>query len=296
MIARFDNIDIERFNFNGIPYYKTFVARRIGTYVIEVVGIYDSKLVLLPPTPISQVKVNNIIYDSTEACINALMPVLFDYPNITATMQAEIDAIRANVENTTATMQTEIDAIRADGENTTATMQTEIDNIRADGEIFKKDIVVNGDANKYYQVIISGGNQYKVRNLTIYRAFNEQAPSTWYTETHKGGLILDIRTNFGSWGGSSYDWKILDFRESYATMFAMAGHTNHHISFYAMLRGGGAIYHLESDQTLSDVQVVYSSSEITFDHEDSSYRIYGRDPLDTPNTSSINAHTYAVGV
>ena len=261
MRARFNNIDSGSFSLNGISYYKVFIPVAIGNVAVKVVSIYDSRFELLPPTNLEDIRVNGTAYGSVASLVNDLKGVVFDYPDITASIQAEIDDIRNDVQI-----------------------------------IFKEDIVVNGDANRYYMVVIDGGDNVRVRNLKVYRNFNETAPSTWNTATHKGSLLLELRTNFGNWGGSRYDWKVLDFREEYTTMFANAGHCNHNIGFYVMLRGGGALYHIESDQSLSNLNIYYSSSEITFNHTNPAHRRYALDPLTSPNTSNIDAHTYAVGI
>lgn len=105
-------------------------------------------------------------------------------------------------------------------------------------------ITINGDANTYYPVGWYGGEQNQIVEIEIYRNYSETAPSTWNTSTHKGGLVCKIRTNFGGWGGSNYDWKLEDFRETYSTMVAWAGHLANMRGFAVRLRGGGAIYHV----------------------------------------------------
>lgn len=111
-------------------------------------------------------------------------------------------------------------------------------------DVWEGDITINGDANTYYPVGWYGGEQNQVVEIEVYRNYSETAPSTWNTSTHKGGLVCKIRTNFGGWGGSSYDWKLEDFRETYSTMVAWAGHFANSRAFGLNLRGGGAIYHV----------------------------------------------------
>ena len=101
MIARFDNIDSGTFHFNGVPYYKIFIPVAIGDVAVKVVSIYDSKLELLPSTNITDIKVNNVTYESAASLVNILKGVVFDYPNLVA----EIDNATTQIENTTAQIE-----------------------------------------------------------------------------------------------------------------------------------------------------------------------------------------------
>ncbi|WP_075343789.1 tail fiber domain-containing protein [Tenacibaculum agarivorans] len=158
---------------------------------------------------------------------------------------------------------------------------------------YSQDITVEGDADKYYQVVIKRGNQNRIRELNIYRSYGEKAPATWHTATHKGGLTAEFRLNSGGWGGAQYDWKLLDFRESYSSMLADAGNTSHNTAFYVMLRGGGAIYHIDSDDNL-DIQIVYNSTDIIFPHSNPSYVVYGRAPITSINSERLFSHKVPV--
>lgn len=131
------------------------------------------------------------------------------------------------------------------------------------GYPYYQSIVINGDANTYYPVIIKGGDQNFKREILVRRAYSEQAPDTWNTATHKGGLVLHLKTNFGGWGGINYSWDIYELSESYCRMFAGALHCGNYCMFAIFLRGGGAIgakYHLYSNQPLVSSQ--YSPSPI----------------------------------
>ena len=64
---------------------------------------------------------------------------------------------------------------------------------------YYKDIIVYGDSNKFYPVIIKYGNQNIKRTIMVTRGYGEQAPSDWNTSTHKGSLTLKILCNFGDW-------------------------------------------------------------------------------------------------
>lgn len=105
----------------------------------------------------------------------------------------------------------------------------------------------------YYPVVIKGGDQTVKRDILIKRAHSEQAPPDWYTSTHKGGLTVKIRTNFGGWGGANYSWEVHELEEMYSKTFGGAVHTGNYTAFAIFLRGGGttgAVYHIYSDQPL----------------------------------------------
>ena len=65
-------------------------------------------------------------------------------------------------------------------------------------------LTMKGEQDTYYPVIFKGGDQNFKRDILVRRAYNEQAPDTWNTSTHKGGFILLIKANFGGWDGINY--------------------------------------------------------------------------------------------
>ncbi|WP_299767418.1 hypothetical protein [uncultured Dokdonia sp.] len=154
---------------------------------------------------------------------------------------------------------------------------------------YSETIMVEGDADKYYQVVIKGGNQNRIRELNIHRGFNDPAPDTWNTPTHKGALTAEFRLNAGNWGGAQYDWMLLDFREVYSNMLADAGRTPYNRAFYVMLRGGGATYLIDSDDVL-DIQIAYSTADIVFPSSNPTYVVYGKEPLNEVNTQNLSGH------
>ena len=154
---------------------------------------------------------------------------------------------------------------------------------------YSETITIDGDADKYYQVVFKGGNQNRIRELNIYRRHTDMAPDTWNTPILKGALTAEFRLNAGSWGGAEYDWMLLDFREKYTTMLADAGHVNTKRAFYVMLRGGGAQYHIDSDDVL-DIQIVYSSEDIIYPNSNPVYVEYGKAPITEINTQNISDH------
>ena len=123
------------------------------------------------------------------------------------------------------------------------------------GYRYYKKIIINGESNQYYPVILKGGDQTVKRDILVRRSYSEQAPSDWESNstTHMGGLILLLKANFGGWGGISYSWDIYELSEMYARMFAGATHCGNSCMFALFLRGGGttgAVYHLYSDQPI----------------------------------------------
>lgn len=133
------------------------------------------------------------------------------------------------------------------------------------GYRYYKTIVVNGSSGTYYPIVFKGGDQTIKRDILIRRSYSEQAPTDWdnNSTTHKGGLSLLLKVNFGGWGGSSYSWDIYELSEVYSRMFAGAAYCGNYCMFAVYLRGGGdggAVYHLYSDQPIeSDT---YSPSPI----------------------------------
>lgn len=111
----------------------------------------------------------------------------------------------------------------------------------------KKEITfeVGGEANKYYPVLFSSTN--KQCNLTIYRKYNEKAPDTWNTATHKGSLILQLNTNFGNdWDGNPNVAVVNKFDELYSKIASKIMFPNRP-GVLIWLRGGGAVYHAFTD-------------------------------------------------
>ena len=64
---------------------------------------------------------------------------------------------------------------------------------------YHKDVIVYGDSNKFYPVIIKYGNQDVKRTIMVKRAYSERAPAEWNKSTHPGSLTLKILCNFGGW-------------------------------------------------------------------------------------------------
>lgn len=152
------------------------------------------------------------------------------------------------------------------------------------GYRYYKKIVINGNSGTYYPVIFKGGDQSVKRDILIRRSYGEQAPTDWdnNSTTHKGGLSLLLKVNFGGWGGAAYSWDIYDLSEMYSRMFAGAAYCGNYCMFSVLLRGGGdtgAAYHIYSDQPIendayspspipSAPQIAYNK-DLIFNHLDS---------------------------
>ena len=141
---------------------------------------------------------------------------------------------------------------------------------------YRFDIVMHGDTDLYYPVILKGGDQTVKREILVRRTYNEQAPAIWNPNlaTHHGGLILSIKANFGGWGGIYYSWDIFELSEIYCRMFAGATNCGNECMFAIFLRGGGetgAVYHIYSDQPLvsdfADGGYIPSSPQICYNRD-----------------------------
>ncbi|GAA0092942.1 hypothetical protein UT300009_29720 [Paraclostridium bifermentans] len=109
-----------------------------------------------------------------------------------------------------------------------------------------RQITVGGDANTYYPVLLVGGSGFATNRISISRGYNWQAPDTWNTATHRGGLTLTFTwAGDTTWGGNSRVYNVEEFSETYTTM--VAGLTNTTGGFIVWLRGGGAIYQIDND-------------------------------------------------
>jgi hypothetical protein len=112
----------------------------------------------------------------------------------------------------------------------------------------ERQIRVGGDPNKYYPVRmwIHGVWGFATNKISIGRSYDWEAPDTWNTATHKGGLTLTLRwAGDTSWGGNSKELIVDEFSETYSTMVAgMQLSTN---GIIVWLRGGGALYQIDND-------------------------------------------------
>ena len=156
------------------------------------------------------------------------------------------------------------------------------------GYRYYKRIVVNGSSGTYYPIVFKGGDQTIKRDILIRRSYGEQAPTDWdnNSTTHKGGLSLLLKVNFGGWGGASYSWDIYELSEVYSRMFAGAAYCGNYCMFSVYLRGGGdtgAVYHVYSDQPIEST--TYSPSPIP----PAPQIAYNSDRIFQSGTSTANA-------
>lgn len=118
---------------------------------------------------------------------------------------------------------------------------------------YKAITIYGASTSLYYPVIIKGGDQNVKRDIMIKRGYSELAPPDWFNATHKGGLTVKLKTNFGGWGGANYSWEVHELEEMYSNTFGGAVITGNMTMFAIFLRGGGttgAVYHIYSDQPL----------------------------------------------
>ncbi len=124
------------------------------------------------------------------------------------------------------------------------------------GYPYFKELYIKGDADKYYPVILFGGDQDRMRDIVVSRYYGHQAPAEWngHPTAHGIALNLKIKCNFGGWGGATYKHFITDFSEQYGHVFAGCMWVADYIGYAIFLRGGGengAYYRIFSDQQLT---------------------------------------------
>ena len=144
------------------------------------------------------------------------------------------------------------------------------------------DFTINGNADTFYPVVISGMSSPRMTRLTIFRSYSETAPSTWNTASHKGGLTLDMDVRFGGWGGYPNMMNVHNFGEVYSRICGGATWTAHTMKFVVWLRGGGASYHIDSPNQNLSIEVNDSTSAsnykttntwYSYDHSNAAYDV-----------------------
>ncbi|WP_105618478.1 hypothetical protein [Vallitalea okinawensis] len=112
------------------------------------------------------------------------------------------------------------------------------------------DFYVDGDADTYYPVVIDNISDYTSNGLPskkyfeLLRGYAWEAPDTWNTATHKGGLQIYMDAYAYGWGGMNY---FMDFTmaQQYSKMLAdvrIPEPDTDLIIFW--LRGGHALYRI----------------------------------------------------
>ena len=144
------------------------------------------------------------------------------------------------------------------------------------------DFTVNGNADTYYPVVISGSSNPRMTRLSIFRSYSETGPNTWNTSSHKGGLTLDLDVRFGGWGGYPNMINVHDFGEIYARLCGGAHSVAHTMKFVVYLRGGGGAYHIDSPNATLSIEVNDSTSAsnykttntwYAYDHSNNGYDV-----------------------
>jgi hypothetical protein len=186
----------------------------------------------------------------------------------------DITSVASRVTSTEGTITSNTSSISQNATDITSKVSqievdTSISNAKSDNHGYKYhvNITVNGDSDKMYPVVIKAGDQSVKRDILVTRLYYETAPPDWYTSTHKGGLTLKLKANFGGWGGANYGWEVHELEEMYSKMFGGCVNTMSNMAFAVFLRGGGAVYHLYSDQSLTTEKYTGISPQICYDNE-----------------------------
>jgi hypothetical protein len=168
-----------------------------------------------------------------------------------------------------------------------------IDNLMSTAGLpYTTDLIIYGESNKYYPVYIRGGNQDLIRTIKIWRRYSEQAPSDWYSSTHKGSLMLTWKGNFGGWGGAVYKEYIEEYASQYTPLLADLYRSVHSMGYTFFLRGGGttgAIYHFASDQSINPEVYYNGSADKVYDNANDTYDVYAYEPMTSVDTDRIDS-------
>lgn len=125
-------------------------------------------------------------------------------------------------------------------------------------------ITVGGNATTWYPVVITGATEhYPATLLNITRGYNDTAPDSWNTSTHKGGLTLCILWNEsrywdGNGGGGDGYANVIMFKETYCQM--VNGLDTSTQGLVVWLRGGSAVYRIFSNGGLNLSATVHTSA------------------------------------
>ena len=190
----------------------------------------------------------------------------------------------AEANQTAAQLLTEIKTVDGPGSGLDADT---VDGVNANlsyGVAKQYDFVVNGDADKYYPIVIGGSPSHpRMTRMTVFRGYSETAPSTWNTASHKGGLTLTYDIRWGGWGGYPNMLNVKDFGEIYSRICGGVEWTAHTQKHVVWLRGGTANYHIDSPNPNLTIEVNDSTSAsnyvssanngtwYSYDHSNNSY-------------------------
>jgi hypothetical protein len=154
-------------------------------------------------------------------------------------------------------------------------------------------ITVGGDANTYYPVCVQKPSEASqlMCDVRVFRGYNQTAPSTWNTASHKGGLAFWLQTNCGSaWSGQPRSNQLKWFEETYTTIVAKYSTPVEGCTATCIyLRGGGAYYSFEGNFPGMQTPTAYMDLGGTRDMCSPSNPPYNP-PLETPVTTVTLSH------
>ena len=160
-----------------------------------------------------------------------------------------------------------------------------------------KDILVYGDVNTYYVVLIQGEYAFSYGRYSITRGYSWQGPDTWNTATHKGGLTLDFEWSGDvAWGGNDHAIRIIEFNETYSNMVAGFGYPVTG-GVIVWLRGGGvngAQYRIRTPIGGNNTVTVYDGVSATNHSTSTSFTAGDSTVYSTrANNSNITSEIYS---
>lgn len=236
-------------------------------------------------TAINNAKAAQSTADTAKANADKAQKDLADLTNKVTSNTTAIEQ-NANAIKLQATSVTEIKGVANTAKNYVDTMQYF-------GYPYFKELYIKGDTDKYYPVILFGGDQDKMRDILVSRNYSSQAPAEWngHETTHGIALNLKIKCNFGGWGGADYKHFITDFAEQYGHVFAGCRVVANYMGYAIFLRGGGekgAYYRICSDQPLTTrfaynpqkegCEPYYNGSKDLLGNADETYKWYAPEP------------------
>ena len=148
-----------------------------------------------------------------------------------------------------------------------------------------KDIYVKGDKDTFYPVRIQGSSTFAYHKYSVSRHYAWQAPTTWYTATHRGGLTFTFEWSGDiSWGGNHKPIRVIEFGENYSTMVGglilpVTG------GVIVWLRGGDAQYRIHAPGGRN--QEVYIDYDTFVSADKSEYPVRNLDQAKTGQTNEI---------
>lgn len=89
-----NSVDEKFFTLNGTTYPRIYTPLAFGTGAVGLFLIYDTRQLLVSSTPIDQVSVNGIIYNTQEQLVRVLLTVVYS-----ALSKSEVEELQSKVEN-----------------------------------------------------------------------------------------------------------------------------------------------------------------------------------------------------